>query len=668
MSSQRWQPSPGTERRKLCSSPGWALCSSASSSSTISTRRSTAAAAKNGVNRVDLFGGPLSSMTPAKRSADEVDCNEEELEENDNSSNSTTATSKSRPSTRIIMERNSLQRMMERHILCPKYSDAVFVSFPTVCIASGCKLVCSNKMCGFTELETPSLADAPLPDGSRTRTRTTDYAANIQFVMSYLASGDGGKEAERLLGLLGLLGLPNSATMEKRSFGIIESRLSPTIIGFTEEILMENLRTAVRVYYDGRRDNNSNRLLFDMWTEQVNSPDEVVLLPAMYPKLTVSADMAWQKRSSGNRYDSNSGHATLVEATTRKPIRVDIRCKICNICTANTNDEVRMHKCTINHTGSSGSMEPISILNMVIDSFNINCVLVNRIVTDDDSTIKAKLKWSNEDYKTFHNTGEAPKIINRNGNEVYRQNHGMLPVHIPEPSFLADPNHRKKTLKGELYRHLKKPIAQRGGLTQVDIMRVTTNFAYMVRSLPAKATIEESYGKAIVEHHFDNHEYCGNFCKRKTLTADQAKQTAKIYRCKVKDGKLYKFLCDTVARFITLEALKEVGHGMDTQVNESLNNTISWLAPKNKTYSGSSSLENRISIAIGIHSIGTSEYFVRLFGKLGVEITGPMQHYLSKQQQTRVYRIDKYKRQDVKKARNLKLHDKLKEYSEKVKK
>lgn len=178
-------------------------------------------------------------------------------------------------------------------------------------------------------------------------------------------------------------------------------------------------------------------------------------------------------------------------------------------------------------------------------------------------------------------TTTRPKIINRNGNEVYRPNHGELPAHLVEPVFLADPNHRKKTLKGELYRQLKKPVGTRCGLTCVDVLRVTTTFAYMCRSLHEKDEILEAHGKAVVEHHFDNHTFCGDFCRRKQLTEEQRQSSAKIYRDKVKDKDLYCCLTKLMDHFITIAALKEVGHGSDTQVNESLNNTISWLAPKN---------------------------------------------------------------------------------------
>lgn len=78
--------------------------------------------------------------------------------------------------------------------------------------------------------------------------------------------------------------------------------------------------------------------------------------------------------------------------------------------------------------------------------------------------------------------------------------------------------------------------------------------------------------------------------------------------CETKDAKLCAKPHSIIARFITLESLKEVAHGMDTCANESFNNTIAWLAPKNKVHCGSNSLKNCISIAIGITALGTLEH------------------------------------------------------------
>ena len=44
-------------------------------------------------------------------------------------------------------------------------------------------------------------------------------------------------------------------------------------------------------------------------------------------------DMGWQKRSSGKRYDSKSGHAFLIGLKTQKIVGVVLFCKECQICT-----------------------------------------------------------------------------------------------------------------------------------------------------------------------------------------------------------------------------------------------------------------------------------------------------------------------------------------------
>ena len=108
------------------------------------------------------------------------------------------------------------------------------------------------------------------------------------------------------------------------------------------------------------------------------------------------------------------------------------------------------HKCFINHAGKSGAMEPIAVLEMHKCLYEQR-VILDWMVCDDDSSIKAKLKWSNEDHMKNNNTTEVPKIINSKGNTVDRPPCGGIPGHMPEPSFKADPNHRRKTLTNKLH-------------------------------------------------------------------------------------------------------------------------------------------------------------------------------------------------------------------------
>jgi hypothetical protein len=73
-----------------------------------------------------------------------------------------------------------------------------------------------NPDCGYIDnMNPPAAADINVSqrfhreDGKE---RMSDYAINLLYVLGFLSCGDGGTEAGRVLGLLGL---PNDTTMER---------------------------------------------------------------------------------------------------------------------------------------------------------------------------------------------------------------------------------------------------------------------------------------------------------------------------------------------------------------------------------------------------------------------------------------------------------------------
>ena len=76
-------------------------------------------------------------------------------------------------------------------------------------------------------------------------------------------------------------------------------------------------------------------------------------------KIVASYDMGWNKRSTCRVYDSLSGHAFLIGCRSGKVISFGVRAKKCAKCTRYKKIGVTppTHNCTINHEGSSGSME-----------------------------------------------------------------------------------------------------------------------------------------------------------------------------------------------------------------------------------------------------------------------------------------------------------------------
>eukprot|EP00957_Ditylum_brightwellii_P145815 11102998-Ditylum_brightwellii.AAC.2 len=77
--------------------------------------------------------------------------------------------------------------------------------------------------------------------------------------------------------------------------------------------------------------------------------------------------------------------------------------------------------------------------------------------------------------------------------------------------------------------------------------------------------------KTPVDHLFDKHNFCGAWCKCKTLTLE-GKEKQQQYYCDVeKYAALYKQLTGAVVEFTTEEHLLESCHPFDTQTNEAMN-------------------------------------------------------------------------------------------------
>jgi hypothetical protein len=202
----------------------------------------------------------------------------------------------------------------------------------------------------------------------------------------------------------------------------------------------------------------------------------------------------------------------------------------------------------------------------------------------------------------------------------------------------------------------------------MDSTRIGKNFGYMARTLKGRPEHEfETAAAAVLEHHFDCHDHCGDWCKRKLELASERKASVKYYRCKTRDAKLYALLSETIARFVTKERLDEMAHELDTNMNEAFNQICTWFAPKNKVFAGSYSLHNRIAFAVGINSLGVLQFFKRLFRKLGITMTDNVAHYLEIKEETRVKKLAKEKTSSFKKEKNKRKYEKLKEHTLKAK-
>ena len=166
--------------------------------------------------------------------------------------------------------------------------------------------------------------------------------------------------------------------------------------------------------------------------------------------------MGWQKRSSGRRYNSSSGHAFIIGGREKGIIGMVLYSKACRKCdsTEKIGEESEEHECPKNFEGISKSMEASANLKMVEDAYYNHFFIIDVIVSDDDSTMRAVLKH--------------PSICARG--QVLKTSKGKLDVQIPEPYFLEDPSHCIHVVAKHIFYIVNDSKAQRCGCTKADAL------------------------------------------------------------------------------------------------------------------------------------------------------------------------------------------------------
>ena len=205
------------------------------------------------------------------------------------------------------------------------------------------------------------------------------------------------------------------------------------------------------------------------------------------------------KRSNGKRYDSPSGHSVAAGQEQRLACLASVLSTFCRVCSL-FGDEAPAHDCAKIFNGTAGAMEPHALLTFAEEAYNKYHVVLGTIIADDDSTMRAQLKWSNEDWMRHNKTTVHPTVL-KNNKPVKRPNTGLLPCPIPEPRFLADPSHRTKTFAGALFKLEKQKLAICKGLNKADCLKFKRDFGYMIKQLKDAPRSEWlNRANAILEH------------------------------------------------------------------------------------------------------------------------------------------------------------------------
>ena len=291
------------------------------------------------------------------------------------------------------------------------------------------------------------------------------YEQNIKVVLGTIAAGIGPKDVETLFSFLGI---PVPSSFPYVTFPKIENAIGNALITVSEASQHQALKKEVKAETGQEYD-------------EIMNQDKKIGIMGSY-------DMGWNKRSSGHRYDSLSGHAFLISYHCRQVIATKVTSKKCNTCAKMGEgiENFKPHQCPLNHDGSSKGMEAEAALEIVceMNEKHDGKIYVKGIVSDDDTTMKAYLKHPDN----------HPK--------------GRLPKHLPEPRFLADPGHRTKTVANKIYALLKLKKSETI-CTKGDCIRFKMNFGYMLKRNRTKPLHEfRKASFAVIYHSFDKHDYC----------------------------------------------------------------------------------------------------------------------------------------------------------------
>ena len=185
----------------------------------------------------------------------------------------------------------------------------------------------------------------------------------------------------------------------------------------------------------------------------------------------------------------------MIGARTRKIIVVIVSSKMCAKCIEGEgkNKQPKPHTCPRNYSGSSKGMEADAALAVYKELFESSnkTTAIGHIIADDDSSMRSMLR-----HPTMH----------------HRK--GALPPELPEPQWLADPTHRRKIIAKPFFALAALGKSQ-SNCTTVDATRIKQWWGYMIkyyRGYPLE--VVRKAAKSVLEHLFDNHEYCDvKWCK-----------------------------------------------------------------------------------------------------------------------------------------------------------
>jgi hypothetical protein len=408
------------------------------------------------------------------------------------------------------------------------------------------------------------------------------YQENIKSVIGMQLTGGGQRDFANIMSKLGIASDPL-----QNQWSDLERIVARAEIMLAEEQMKENLKAEVEA------------------TKMPENGDSKI-------GISVASDTAWNKRSyRASSHDSASGHSLVTGALTKLVLACHCMSTVCSHCP-------KVHEfavdCPNNYNGSSKGMEGRGTYMNVMTIFgsNLNCY-VKTITADDDSSAPALLRHSFKDLQEQHN---IPWPRTASGGK--KKDTGLLPLEHPPIKFQADHNHRWNCLASDLFKLSSKKRSETK-MTRGDAERLK-HYAKGCGRQHRKDGDWTQFQSALfqsLEHHFDIHTSCGDWCaakldlasasddeeiKRKKQASREKKKLK--YRSKIRDPQLFDQLRSIFEKFATKEWLEGLMHDNDSNKVEAMNSKIAHCVPKDRYYASTIANKGRTHLVVMVDSVG----------------------------------------------------------------
>ena len=181
-----------------------------------------------------------------------------------------------------------------------------------------------------------------------------------------------------------------------------------------------------------------------------------------------------------------------------------------------------------------------------------------------------------------------------------KKDHGQLPDSHPIIRELGDHNHRTRGYCKQLFTWARSNLTV-SKLTSGDAERIKGNHSYWlkqgIRDGVSFAQFCES-ADAVVEHHFNNHTHCGEWCQWLKASPKDRLELEKKYRCKEINKKMYEQVLSNHNKFMKQANLRQLYHPHNTNSCEGFMWSVASLCPKTKHLCGTKNYEGRWVIIV----------------------------------------------------------------------